>query len=196
MRVALTVDTEHPARLCSGRALQEILAVLEGTNVRATFFIQGRWAQSSPDEARQIAAAGHLIGNHSHHHAPMNALTEDGFHDDVREAETTIQTVTGRDPRPWFRCPFGAGMEDPKVLRRLDGLGYRNVGWDVDPRDWHEDNDAGAVARAVVEGVEGRADSIVLLHSWPDATADALPHILEGVSEAGASFVDVAALSR
>ena len=194
MRVALTFDTEHPARPCSGEALERILAALEVANVRATFFIQGRWAQSSPDRAGQVAAAGHLIGNHSHYHAPMNALTEEAFRDDVREAEATIQSVTGRDPHPWFRCPFGAGMEDPEVLRRLDALGYRNVGWDVDPRDWHEHNDAEAVEREVLQGTQSRADSIVLLHSWPDATAKALPRILDALAEEGADFADVAAL--
>jgi peptidoglycan/xylan/chitin deacetylase (PgdA/CDA1 family) len=194
VRVALTFDTEHPARPCSGRALERILAVLDQANVRATFFVQGRWAQSSPDEARQIAAAGHLIGNHSHYHAPMNAFTEEAFRDDVREAEATIQAVTGHDPRPWFRCPFGAGMEDPDVLQRLDELGYRNVGWDVDPRDWHEDNDAAAVEREVLRGLDGRTDAVVLLHSWPDATAEALPRILDGLAEANAELSDVAAI--
>jgi len=195
VRVALTFDTEHPARPCTGRALERILAALEQANVRATFFVQGRWAQSSPDEAREIAAAGHLIGNHSHHHAPMNALTEEAFIDDVREAEAIIHELTGQDPRPWFRCPFGSGMEDPEVLRRLGALDYRNVGWDVDPRDWNEENDAATVEREVLRGIQGRADSIVLLHSWPDATAEALPRILDRIAEAGAAYADVAALA-
>jgi peptidoglycan/xylan/chitin deacetylase (PgdA/CDA1 family) len=194
VRVALTFDAEHPARPCSGRALEQILAALDRASVQATFFVQGRWVQSDPDGASRIAAAGHLIGNHSHYHAPMNALIEEAFDDDVRDAEAAIRAVTGRVPKPWFRCPFGAGMDDPEVLRRLDTLGYHNVGWDVDPRDWHADNDAGCVARDVLEGVDGRADSIVLLHSWPDATAEALPQILDGLAEAGAELQDVAAL--
>ena len=38
---------------------------LSRAGVRGTFFVQGRWARSHPDQARQIAASGHLIGNHS-----------------------------------------------------------------------------------------------------------------------------------
>ena len=194
MRVALTFDTEHPARPCAGGVLELILGSLARAGAPATFFVQGRWARSSPDEARRIGSAGHLIGNHSHHHAPMDSLTDEGFRADVREAGATIHAVTGVDPRPWFRCPFGAGMDDPEVVRRLAELGYLHVGWDVDPRDWHEDNDAESVTRGVLEGIRGLDDSVVLLHSWPDATGRALPRILSGLAAEGAHLVDVATL--
>ena len=124
----------------------------------------------------------------------MDSLTEDGFRADVRAAGATIEAVTGVDPRPWFRCPFGEGMDDPDVVRRLAELGYVHVGWDVDPRDWHEDNDADSVTREVLEGIRGLDDSVVLLHSWPDATAKALPRILSGLAAEGAELVDVATL--
>ena len=194
MRVALTFDTEHPARPCTGRVLELILASLARAGAPATFFVQGRWARSSPDQARRIGSAGHLIGNHSHHHAPMDSLTEDGFRADVRAAGATIEAVTGMDPRPWFRCPFGEGIDDPDVVHRLAELGYVHVGWDVDPRDWHEDNDADSVTREVLEGIRGLDDSVVLLHSWPDATAKALPRILSGLAAEGAELVDIATL--
>jgi peptidoglycan-N-acetylglucosamine deacetylase len=194
VRVALTIDTEYPDRPCSGHALGTILGALDEGSARATFFVQGRWARSHPADAREIAAM-HLLGNHSHNHAPMDSLTEAGFAADVLEAEETIEALTGTSPKPWFRCPFGAGMEDPRVLGRLAELGYTHVGWDVDPEDWHEDNDAAAVERAVLEGVAARGDSIVLLHSWPDATAQALPRILDGLAATGAELVDVGALA-
>jgi peptidoglycan-N-acetylglucosamine deacetylase len=190
VRVAITIDTEHPDRPCSGNGLPLILDALRVAGVTATFFVQGRWARSSPEEARAIADAGHLIGNHSHYHAPMVALTEEAFADDLREAEVVIREVTGKDPRPWFRCPFGAGMADPDLLGRLDALGYRHVGWDVDPNDWSETRDAAVVEAAVVDGIDD-GDAIVLLHSWPDATAVALPRILDRLAARGAEFVTV-----
>jgi peptidoglycan/xylan/chitin deacetylase (PgdA/CDA1 family) len=193
MRVALTIDTEHPDRPCSGRALDGTLAALDG--IPATFFIEGRWARANPEDAVKIAAAGHVLGNHSQHHAPFDFLTDGGIAKDLAEAEETIQGVMGRSPRPWFRCPFGAGMHDARVLAAISAEGYTHVAWDVDPRDWHEDNDAAEVERAVLTGVRERDDSIVLLHSWPDVTAAALPGILDGLAAAGAELVDVGALT-
>jgi peptidoglycan-N-acetylglucosamine deacetylase len=190
VRVALTFDTEHPDRPCSGLALAAILETLADADAQATFFVQGRWARAFPEDARAIAAGGYRLGNHSHHHAPMDGLTESAFAEDVRLAEETIVSVTGADPRPWFRCPFGSGMEDETVLTRLESLGYRHAGWDVDPQDWDVSRDAATVESAVVDGVlEGAKDAVVLLHSWPDATAAALPLIVPRLRAEAVTFV-------
>jgi peptidoglycan/xylan/chitin deacetylase (PgdA/CDA1 family) len=192
MRVALTIDTEQPDRPCSGRALASILDTLEAR--RATFFIQGRWARSRPEEATRIAEGGHTLGNHTHYHAPLDCLSDHGIAQDLLEAEELIKEITGRSPRPWFRCPFGAGMSDPRVLGQISAAGYVHVGWDVDPWDWHEESDAQAVEQRVLNGVREHEDSIVLLHSWPDATADALPRILDALDSANAELVEVSDL--
>jgi peptidoglycan/xylan/chitin deacetylase (PgdA/CDA1 family) len=124
----------------------------------------------------------------------MDALTDAGFGEDVALAEETITAITGVDPRPWFRCPFGAGMDDPRVLDLLAGLGYRHAGWDVDPHDWDAANGAANVAASVLAGVDLAGDSIVLLHTWPDATAGALPEIIAGLRTANAELVPVDAV--
>ncbi len=41
--------------------------------------MQGRWATANPALARRIADDGHLIGNHSQSHAPMDMLTDAGI---------------------------------------------------------------------------------------------------------------------
>ncbi len=195
MRVALTFDTEFPGRPTVPGVEDELLAALAAAGVRATFFLQGRWVRANPEQARRLAEAGHLIANHSNFHAPMDGLDDELLRRDVRKAEETIQTTTGADPKPWFRCPFGAGMENERVLAALAELGYQHVGWDVDPEDWNETHGAADVARLVLEGVRGRdEDTIVLLHGWPAATAGALPAILEGLGSDGVELVTVDAL--
>lgn len=99
LRVALTFDAEHPDRphhlVGSEDRLRETLGSLE---VRGTFFVQGRWAEAFPDQARRIADDGHLIGNHSHYHAKMNLLTEAGLVEDIKAAAGAIETICKRDP--------------------------------------------------------------------------------------------------
>lgn len=196
MRVALTFDTEHPGRPSPPGVTESILATLDREAMRATFFLQGRWVRASPGLARRVAEAGHAIGNHSHHHAPMDAFTDEWLRRDVREAEETIQAAAGVDPRPWFRCPFGSGMEDPRVLGLLDELGYVHVGWDVDPQDWEEGRTAEELSTSVLEGVAEHEEAIVLLHGWPGVTAEALPQLIDSLREAGAEFVDVPSLGQ
>ena len=194
LRVALTFDAEHPSRRqCPPGAAERILALLAARQVTATFFIQGRWASAYPDVARSIARARHLVGNHSHSHAPLPHLSDRGLVTDIEEAQRSIQEVVGVDPRPWFRCPFGEGAEDARILRALADQGYRNVHWDVAVSDWEDDRQAAGVENDVVEGVLGHGDgAIVLLHTWPAPTVDAIPGIVRRLLAEGARFVSVA----
>ena len=65
-------------------------------------------------------------------------------------------------------------------------MGYRHVGWDVIVEDWEPEHDGTAVAEAVLEGI-ARCDgeAVVLLHSWPQATLEALPEIIRSVRARG-----------
>ena len=163
---------------------------LAGAEVRATFFMQGRWAEAYPTLARRVAGDGHLVGNHSFYHARMPMLRPGAFATDVRRAERAIVRETGVDPRPWFRMPFGAGTDDPRLIDRLAQLGYRHVGWDVSARDWSRRRSTGGVVEAVVAGAIAHGDgAIVLLHTWPDPVAGGLPQIIARLRAAGADFV-------
>jgi peptidoglycan-N-acetylglucosamine deacetylase len=185
-RIALTFDTEHWSHPSGPDVQGRILDLLAAAGVRATFFVQGRWATAYPDVARRIAADGHLVGNHSHHHAPMTLLTDAGIAIDVRRAEEAIREHAGVDPQPWFRCPFGDGHDDPRVLAALERAGYRNHHWDVEPDDWRPERTPIDLERLVVEGALEHGDgAVVLLHSWPPATIAALPAILDRLGAAG-----------
>ena len=196
MRVALTFDAEHPDRPTEPGAEARLLATLGDLAVPATFFVQGRWAEAFPDRARRIADDGHLVGNHGHYHVRLPLLTAAGLQTDVADAERAIVEATGRDPKPWFRCPFGAGMTDSRILAALERAGYRHVGWDVDVMDWERGRTGAHVAEIVVSGVLGRRtagklDSIVLLHSWPAATGAGVEIAAARLRDAGAELVRV-----
>jgi peptidoglycan/xylan/chitin deacetylase (PgdA/CDA1 family) len=196
-RVALTFDAEHPDRpRCPPDAFERIVDALDRHRARATFFVQGRWAEAYPDRARRIAEAGHLIGHHSHYHARMPLLHDDGIRADVEAAADAISRCCGVDPRPWFRCPFGEGHDDARVLGRLAELGYRNVHWDVELEDWEPWTTADRIVRGAVDGALEHGDgAIVLLHTWPGPTADAVADVLDGLADAGMAFVGIDGLA-
>jgi peptidoglycan-N-acetylglucosamine deacetylase len=193
-RVALTFDAEHPDRPTRPGVAEELLVLLATEQVRAAFFIQGRWAEAYPATAARIAADGHLIGNHSHYHARMPLLSDTGFDIDVRDAERAIRTATGVDPRPLFRCPFGAGSDDPVIAARLRDLGYDPpVFYDVVPEDW--ERTAAEVATIAISGSIRHGDgAVVLLHTWPIAALEAMPRIVRELRAAGAELVRLDAI--
>ena len=190
-RVALTFDAEHPSRRANRpESAEQILDLLGGRGVRATFFLQGRWASAYPDTARRMADEGHLLGNHSNYHAPMTLLSEAGLVADVRRAEERILQATGTDPKPWFRCPFGDGADRPEVQSALEGLGYREVGWGIDPADWEETATPRALASVTLSAwVTSSGDAIMVFHTWGASTVGALDEIVPAIQGEGASFV-------
>lgn len=169
MRVGLTFDAEFgdrpDARLGHAEAILNILAT---RGVKASFFVQGRWAQAYPDLVRRMADDGHTIGNHSFYHAPLPFFTRGGLVIDVIKAEQALRAITGRSAMPWFRPPFGNSALLPE--------GWTEVLWDVAAKDWTAAG-IGEVCRNVTSQV--RDGSIVLFHTWPLVTPPALNSILD-----------------
>ena len=191
-RVALTFDAEHPDRRSTYGAQERVLDVLDKLDAKATFFVQGRWAEAYPDTAARIAKAGHLVGNHSHYHARMPQLNSKGLAWDIKTAEETIIAITGVDPRPWFRNPFGAGSDDQRVLKAIERAGYIHVGWSVEAFDWEPDPPVRELVDTIIEGfLAARDESVALLHTWPLRVEKALPQIVKRARDAGAQIVRV-----
>lgn len=197
MRVLLTFDAEHPDRPhCPPWAAGQILRVLRRANVRATFFLQGRWVEAYPHLARDIALGGHRIGSHSFYHTRMALLSDEGLTADILGADQAIRAVTGVDPKPWFRCPWGECVGDPRILRALADLGYRHVGWNVEVGEWEVARTPREVEDAAVNGVLAAGDgAIVLLHTWPASVPAALPGIIHRLRDAGREFLTLDDLS-
>jgi len=195
-RVALTFDAEHPDRPHQSGATERVLDTLDAQRVSATFFLQGRWVEAYPGLARSVAERGHGIGNHSFYHARMPLLSARGLAADVRAAERAIVATTGIDPRPWFRCPFGAGHSDLRVRAGLERLGYREIGWDVEGFDWRPGRRAGPMVRTMLAETTVRGDgAILLLHPWTIAAERGLVPLIDGLRDGGASFVGLDAVA-
>ncbi len=195
--MALTFDAEHPDRPHRAGVSEAILDVLAERGVAATWFLQGRWVQAHPETARRVADDGHLVGNHSFYHARLPLLTDDGIATDIRDAELAIREIAGVDPRPWFRCPFGAGSGDDRVLGVLEELGYRDIDQDVVLEDWEPGRTGVAILEDALRETPAAGDpAVVLFHAWPTGTLDALPELIDGLRSRGARFVRIDELER
>ncbi len=194
-RVALTFDLEHADRPHAPGNTDRLLDALDRAVVPATLFLQGRWVEARPVTAARIGTSRHLVGNHSHYHTRFSLLSDAGVATDLSDAGTAIRDIVGVDPAPWFRFPFGAGADDPRVLALVATAGYRPIGWDVDGLDWEVDRTATDLELAVVDGAIRHGDGVIVLcHGWPDPTHQALPGIVARLRDAGAAFVRMDAL--
>jgi peptidoglycan/xylan/chitin deacetylase (PgdA/CDA1 family) len=173
--VALTLDAGG-----GSAPVPDMLATLRAHNVRVTFFLTGAWATENPDLVRQIVADGHELANHSLTHADFTALSDAAIQEELRATEQIIQEIAGTTTRPFFRPPYGAYNE--RVLLTVIEQGYLPVYWTLDSLDSVGEPKTPAFLLERItnsRSVEDLRGAIILAHCGSQATADALPAILE-----------------
>jgi peptidoglycan-N-acetylglucosamine deacetylase len=129
-----------------------LLDILEGREVRATFFLIGQYAQAEPALVRRIAAAGHAIGNHSWSHPNLALTSAKAIYEDLKRTSGTLEQIVGRPVR-FFRPPFGARR--PRVFQIARSLGLEPVLWNAMTTDWKEPS-----ADRIAERLSARIDSL------------------------------------
>ncbi len=184
--IALTFD-DGPSE-----STAQLLEILARYRAPATFFQCGTNVRRLPGVAREVAAAGHEIGNHTDTH-PLLALKSPGFiQRELRAAQEAIEHATGARPR-YFRAPYGARWFGLRAAQQR--LGLRGVMWSTIALDWKRQTPAvvsrllhGATRGAILCLHDGRA-----LQHRPDigVTLEAVREFLPKLMEQGFHFEKV-----
>jgi peptidoglycan-N-acetylglucosamine deacetylase len=186
--VALTIDLGG-----DDAGLGPILATLAERDVRATFFVTGDWARRYPEGLRRVVAAGHVVGNHTDTHPHLTQLSDTQVRAQIESAETEVVRITGHNPRPLFRFPFGE--RDERTIGIVGSQGYCAYRWTVDTLGW-KGTSGGITAATVRDRVLAslQPGEIVLMHAGanPDdgstLDADALPALVDQLRARGYGF--------
>ncbi|BAX96246.1 chitooligosaccharide deacetylase [Mycobacteroides stephanolepidis] len=145
----------------------------------------------NPWSGRQIAAAGHEIGNHSYTHRRLVFVTPATVREEVEKTDKQIR-ATGFSGAITFRPPYGKKLYGlPRYLASHDRI---TVMWDVEP-----DSEGPRTREAIVEETVSRVHpgSIILLHvmySSGRESISAIPEISQRLQGQGYRFVTVSQL--
>lgn len=180
--IALTFD-DGPAP-----DTQDFLDILRKHHVLATFFMLGLEVQNFPALAREVAAEGHAIGDHSWDHPDLTFLSARQVTQQLANTRNIIRQVTGVTPT-LFRPPYEAYTR--QVLNIAFSLKLSTILWNSDPRDW-----ARPGVNAIINYVLNNAQngSIILMHDGGgdrSQTIAALPIIIERLQARGFTFVTI-----
>lgn len=123
----LNMDTENinrPKTLSMGkygpkRGIKRILDVLDKFNIKATFFVPGKTAETYPDKIKEIVLRGHEIGHHGYEHENFGILSGDQQREVLIKGIKAIEDSCGVKP-VGFRTPAGDMTKDTtKILQSL-----------------------------------------------------------------------------
>jgi peptidoglycan-N-acetylglucosamine deacetylase len=170
-----------------------LLEVLARHNVRATFFLIGRYVKQRPDIARELGKAGHVIGNHTFSHPNLIFTSGRQTRTELEQCQQALNDAVGEHSR-LFRPPFGGRR--PGTLRIARDLGLEPILWNVSGYDWK-----GKPAQYVEQKIQAqvRGGDVILLHDGGHAafgadrsqTVIATDHLIARFKLEGYEFVTV-----
>lgn len=135
-----------------------LLEVLERHQVKATFFLIGKFVQQRPNIARALVEAGHAVGSHTWDHPNLLFCSAAEVRRQLNETHQAILAATGIDVK-LFRPPFGGRR--PASLRVARSVGLQTIMWNVTCKDWTPRSAAEIVALAERQI---RGGNVILLH--------------------------------
>jgi peptidoglycan/xylan/chitin deacetylase (PgdA/CDA1 family) len=143
----------------------QLLDLLATHQLRATFFLIGKYVRQRPDLVREIHGAGHLIGNHTVTHPWLATQSPRRVREELAGCNAALEDALGQPVR-FFRPPHGSRR--PDVLRAARELGLTPVMWNAMGFDWRINTTAGQIAAHLEKGIarnqRGGRGSNLLLH--------------------------------
>jgi peptidoglycan/xylan/chitin deacetylase (PgdA/CDA1 family) len=186
--VALTLDDGPNEPYTS-----QIADFLDRRGVRATFFQVGRCVERFPATTVRLAAAGHVVGNHSLTHRFSTYLRPRAFRREIDQTQDVLRERLGRTPAlarsPWL-------WRQPMLLRMLRQRGLRPVaGVFCHPLEVFHRDGAAMARRAIAQT---RPGTILIFHDGFDGrggarrqTVKAVQMTVDGLLARGYRFVTV-----
>ena len=135
-----------------------LLEVLARHDVKATFFVLGKFVQQKPEIVRALASARHTIGNHSWDHPRLIFASNSELRSQIERTQKTIFDACGITPT-LFRPPYGGRR--PGTLTAVRSLGLEPVMWNVTCYDWKSTSAEKVVAHAQRQI---RGGDVILMH--------------------------------
>lgn len=171
-----------------GELTPDVLSLLDTYNAEASFFVVEPNVQNYPITTQQIVNEGHTLGSHSvtHSRAEFYASDEAAV-GEMNATQQAIQETTGFHSE-FVRVPYGTIPDLTGSMKNaLTNEGFEIWDWNIDSRDWEFEHNPDAIVDTVISGLEENRDdnvaSVILLHDVLPQTVEALPDILDYLTE-------------
>jgi peptidoglycan/xylan/chitin deacetylase (PgdA/CDA1 family) len=111
----------------------KLLDLLAKYNAKATFFLVGKFVNQCSALAKETAARGHLLGNHTQTHPNLFFCGPNETREELQRCTEAVHNATWEQPR-WFRPPYG--FRSPWLGEITQNLSLATAMWSLMPGDW------------------------------------------------------------
>lgn len=161
----------------------QLLDVLKGEGVVATFFLVGKNVERHPEIVRRIWAEGHIVAHHTYSHSRPATQSPAELIAEIRQTDQLFRQILGV-PSKLFRPPWGKlGLSK---FVRVWAIRQGIVLWTSDPRDC-ERKDVDAI-RTWFRANPLVAGDILLMHDDQPFAAEVLPEVIAEARRRGLGF--------
>ncbi len=158
--------------------IPSMLNTLKKNSVKATFFIEGKWASNNADLVKMIKEEGHLIGNHAFNHPDMKHLTKEQNLEQIKKTNDIIKAIIGEAPK-WFAPPSGSFNDE--VVKIASELKMETILWSVDTVDWKKPSTSVMLNRVISNIHPG---AMILMHPT-DVIEQGIEQLILNLKEKG-----------
>jgi peptidoglycan/xylan/chitin deacetylase (PgdA/CDA1 family) len=176
---------------------RKILEILKKYDVKATFFVIGKYAEQHPDIVKKLKQEGMCIAPHTYSHDYKIYRSEDAYFDDYEACSKVIMKLTGRETIPYLRLPGGSAVQVSnkdmlkKIKTKLNNNNIKYVDWNVSSADAAmETVPTSLIKNNVISQCRGKKFVVILMHdsNTKTTTVEALPEVIEYLKSNGYAF--------
>ncbi|SDX55370.1 polysaccharide deacetylase family protein [Tepidimicrobium xylanilyticum] len=187
--IALTFDDgPHP------KFTNEILDILKEYDIKATFFVLGKFAEAYPEIIIRQWQEGHEIGNHTYSHVDAKSVSKKILYEEYKKTQEIIENLVNNRPK-LFRPPYGSFDSQALDIMEMDNSIMVLWSSHQDSKDW-SNPEVDEIVNTTLSSIKN--GDIILFHDYvyynKSNTVEALKIIIPELINRGYKFVTISEL--
>lgn len=176
----------------------KVLDILKEEDIKATFFVIGKYVEKHPEIVKQAYDDGHYIANHGYNHKnSMLYKTEESFIDEIKKTDKAIGKAIGIENycSHVFRFPNGFMSPQNKGKKKraaqlLSSMNYTYIDWNCLNNDSVKKYSNAQLLNNLKKSAKNKNTLVVLMHDTKDVndSSKVLKDSIEYLKSQGYSF--------
>lgn len=180
------------------RATPKVLDILKEEDVKATFFVIGKYVAKHPELVKRAYDEGHYIANHGHDHSNKKLYeSSESFLNEIKDTDLEIGKAIGIDNycSHIFRFPNGYmssnnKSQKKKCVKLLQDMNYTYVDWNCLNNDSVKKYSKAQLLNNLKKSAKNKGTLVILMHDTSDVsdTPSVLKDSIDYLKKEGYTF--------